>query len=137
MSAVARQRLAVSKASACDEDDAVLCTDLAKGTTKACCPKLTSCAIGYAASSTFVRCNIQYGDLIKTAASSSSFSSSSTTGVSSASRDTTISSTLSSLLVSTTSIAIALTKTPALMSSRQVGYQEAQRWVSQSQVQSL
>ncbi|KAL2006897.1 hypothetical protein VTN00DRAFT_9565 [Thermoascus crustaceus] len=68
----------VDQPSACDEENSVPCTNLAKGTTKACCPRLTSCATNFAASN-IVRCNIQYGDLMRAAASSSSSSSSSST----------------------------------------------------------
>ncbi|KAK1779552.1 hypothetical protein QBC45DRAFT_132397 [Copromyces sp. CBS 386.78] len=53
----------VDQASSCDEPNAVPCTNLKKGVSKACCPRLTSCSDQYEATEEFVRCNIQYDDL--------------------------------------------------------------------------
>ncbi|KAK3951317.1 hypothetical protein QBC32DRAFT_371252 [Pseudoneurospora amorphoporcata] len=53
----------VDQASSCDEPNAVPCTNLQKGVSKACCPRLTSCSDQYEATEEFVRCNIQYDDL--------------------------------------------------------------------------
>ncbi|KAK7414113.1 hypothetical protein QQZ08_012554, partial [Neonectria magnoliae] len=54
----------VDQASACDEDSSVSCTNLKEGTTKACCPKLTTCDESVAGSLEYVRCNINRGDLL-------------------------------------------------------------------------
>lgn len=50
-------------ASVCDESNAVQCMNLASGTSKACCPRLTSCQRDFKASEDLVRCNILYSDL--------------------------------------------------------------------------
>ncbi|KAK5654753.1 hypothetical protein OQA88_7078 [Cercophora sp. LCS_1] len=66
----------VDQESVCSERNSVPCTDLAEGTTEACCPRLTSCQPGFLATRSLVRCNIQYADLKQAASQSSSSSSS-------------------------------------------------------------
>ncbi|KAF2162109.1 hypothetical protein M409DRAFT_58552 [Zasmidium cellare ATCC 36951] len=57
--------------SACGRPGAVSCTELASGVDKACCPQYTTCAPGYNASTSFVRCNIQQSRLQVIASSTS------------------------------------------------------------------
>ncbi|KAK0623677.1 hypothetical protein B0T14DRAFT_516869 [Immersiella caudata] len=64
----------VDQESVCNEANPVFCTNLAPGTTEACCPRLTSCQPSINATKSSVRCNIQYADLKRAAASSSSSS---------------------------------------------------------------
>ncbi|KXL48578.1 hypothetical protein M433DRAFT_178636 [Acidomyces richmondensis BFW] len=60
--------------SSCGQPGAVSCTELAAGTSEACCPQHTICAPGYNASNTFVRCDINQTALIALASSSTSLS---------------------------------------------------------------
>ncbi|EGZ69846.1 hypothetical protein NEUTE2DRAFT_95271 [Neurospora tetrasperma FGSC 2509] len=121
----------VDQASACDEPNAVPCTNLKKGVSKACCPRLTSCSDGYEASEEFVRCNIQYDDLFHptvvvtatlsesgkvstvTLSPSSSSSSTSTTISSSSSRAAETGSTQSSESTPLPGIPVPSSTTPA------------------------
>ncbi|KAK0615131.1 hypothetical protein B0T17DRAFT_657375 [Bombardia bombarda] len=110
----------VDSESVCDEKNSVPCTRLAEGTTKACCPRLTSCHPSYNASEDFVRCQIQYSDLLQAAAAStasaqSSTSTSSTSSSSSSSSSTSVSSSTSAVSSSTTGAAAAssLTSVPS------------------------
>ncbi|KAK4244162.1 hypothetical protein C7999DRAFT_17562, partial [Corynascus novoguineensis] len=66
----------VDQPSVCEEKNSVRCTNLAEGTTAACCPHLTSCVSDTPASKDVVRCNIQYADLQRAAAGSDEPSSS-------------------------------------------------------------
>ena len=54
----------VDQKSVCDEDGSVACTQLANGTTIACCPQSTQCAAGMDARAENVRCKIQSTDLV-------------------------------------------------------------------------
>ncbi|KAB5517368.1 hypothetical protein GE09DRAFT_570805 [Coniochaeta sp. 2T2.1] len=71
----------VDQPSACDESNAVSCTNtITDGSAQVCCTKLTSCVPGYTVTSANVRCQIKFVDLQKLAvASGSSASSSSST----------------------------------------------------------
>ncbi|KAK3292651.1 uncharacterized protein B0H64DRAFT_233657 [Chaetomium fimeti] len=69
----------VDQSSACEEPDSVPCANLAEGTSKACCPRLTTCAADHAASVGMVRCNMQYFDLQRAAEAPPSSSSARTT----------------------------------------------------------
>ncbi|KAK4038956.1 hypothetical protein C8A01DRAFT_16996 [Parachaetomium inaequale] len=91
----------VDQPSVCEEQNSVPCTDLQQGTTKACCPRLTSCASDFSASKELVRCNIQYSDLQRAAGSSSSSSSAARATTSSTSSSIAASSTTSSTELST------------------------------------
>lgn len=65
----------IDTASACDEPNAVECTNLAPGVTRACCPRLTACHPEVQQRADLVRCNIQYGDLLRAATAAEPFSS--------------------------------------------------------------
>ncbi|CCC05330.1 hypothetical protein SMACR_08645 [Sordaria macrospora] len=58
----------VDQNSACEEPDAVTCTNLARGAKKACCPKKTKCDDVFEASEDGVRCQMEFDDLAKLAA---------------------------------------------------------------------
>ena len=47
------------QSSSCGQPGAVQCTELGPGVDEACCPQYTTCAPGYNATETYVRCNIQ------------------------------------------------------------------------------
>lgn len=49
--------------SACRDENAVECANLAEGTDRACCPRFTTCDPNVEASEGYVRCNINQGDL--------------------------------------------------------------------------
>ncbi|KAK4169824.1 hypothetical protein QBC43DRAFT_38572 [Cladorrhinum sp. PSN259] len=77
--------------SACEEPNAVPCTNLASGVKQACCPRLTSCHNDYEASLTQVRCNIRQIDLKRAGAATAvttSTSSTSTTSTTTSSSST-------------------------------------------------
>lgn len=100
----------VDQPSVCDEPNAVSCTNLAKGVTKACCPRLTTCSNETAATKEYVRCNIQFADLRRIdqaeSSSSSAASSSATPTSSSTSGQSTPTTTTTALAVLTTTAAI-------------------------------
>ncbi|KAB5528816.1 hypothetical protein GE09DRAFT_1148527 [Coniochaeta sp. 2T2.1] len=63
----------VDQPSACDESNAVSCTNtITDGSAQVCCPKLTSCVPGYTVTSANVRCQIKFVDLQKLAVASAS-----------------------------------------------------------------
>ncbi|KAG7290713.1 hypothetical protein NEMBOFW57_000716 [Staphylotrichum longicolle] len=106
----------VDQPSVCDEPNAVSCTNLAKGVTKACCPRLTTCSNETAATKEYVRCNIQFADLrrIDQAESSSSSSSLSSAAASSSATPTSSSTPGQSTPTATTTGLAVLTTTAAI-----------------------
>ncbi|KAK3302282.1 uncharacterized protein B0T15DRAFT_299658 [Chaetomium strumarium] len=94
----------IDQPSACEEPNSVPCTNLAEGTTEACCPRLTSCSPEFPAHEV-VRCNIQHGDLQR--AAQAGVTSSASVGLSSATSTSTTpeESTTTALASSTTAMA--------------------------------
>ncbi|CAD0110763.1 unnamed protein product, partial [Aureobasidium uvarum] len=64
--------------SSCGQPGAVSCTELGAGVDEACCPRYTTCAKGYNATESFVRCDIRFTSLAEIAASSTALSDAST-----------------------------------------------------------
>ncbi|THW59203.1 hypothetical protein D6D20_06667 [Aureobasidium pullulans] len=83
--------------SSCGQPGAVSCTELGEGVDEACCPRYTTCAKGYNATESFVRCDIRSTSLADIAASSTALSGASTqTSTSSVASSTSTSPTTSS-----------------------------------------
>ncbi|KAK4168131.1 hypothetical protein QBC43DRAFT_284769 [Cladorrhinum sp. PSN259] len=101
----------VDTPSVCDEPNSVPCTNLAKGTKQACCPRLTSCHDPFEATAEFVRCNIYHDDLKILALAESALLASQSSIPTTSSISTTIisssSSTTAGISTTTTSFATA------------------------------
>lgn len=93
----------VDQESVCEEDSSVACTRLAKGTSDACCPKLTTCDPDSDAAEDSVRCIINWTDLVVADAAQKSKDAQSQTTTSATSSSTSTTTTTTTSAVSTTS----------------------------------